>query len=558
MAIILIVEDRPIDRKLLATILRTRGHEIVEASDGKEALDALTQISPDLVVSDILMPRLDGYEFVRRMREIPELAATPVIFYTATYHEREARALAHRCGATDVLTKPSPPNLILATVDAALDSSRRAPSLPLDRPEFDREHLHLVGSVFTVRTDRLEAEKERMAAVLEVAAELAGDRDPFTMLNTLCSRMRHLTLAQHAVIGLLSPDGTPREMLYTSGFDETVESALKPPSADSALLTVVVGARQPVRTTKSWRSTGGAGSSGRPSDRVFVAECSDRLMRTKCMDGSVSGTSWVWTNSTTLTNVWPCRLAVHAGVAYENALLLDGLHHRVAAVERELHEAPSRVREEERIQLSRTLHDRMGQALAALKMDLHWLAAQLSSLIEPARSDMANRVESILCLLDEVIESVRSVASELRPPVLADLGLVAAIERQAEDFERRSGIRCRVDSRLSQVDVDPSRAAAIYMIIQEALTNVLQHAHATRATVTVRRSRQTLKVAVADNGRGISDRDLASAGSLGLIGMRERTVLLRGTFEARRRQPRGTIVTFTVPLTDSTPGTRVR
>ena len=107
MASILIVEDRPIDRKLLATILRTRGHEIVEASDGKEALDALKQISPDLVVSDILMPRLDGYEFVRRMREIPELAATPVIFYTATYHEREARALAYRCGATDVLTKPS-------------------------------------------------------------------------------------------------------------------------------------------------------------------------------------------------------------------------------------------------------------------------------------------------------------------------------------------------------------------------------------------------------------------------------------------------------------------
>ena len=81
---------------------------------------------------------------------------------------------------------------------------------------------------------------------------------------------------------------------------------------------------------------------------------------------------------------------------------------------------------------------------------------------------------------------------------------------------------------------------------------------ATRATVTVRRSRQTLKVAVADNGRGISDRDLASAGSLGLIGMRERAVLLRGTFEARRRRPRGTIVTFTVPLADSTPGTRVR
>ena len=557
MAIILIVEDRPIDRKLLATILRTRGHEIVEASDGKEALDALKQISPDLVVSDILMPRLDGYEFVRRMREIPELAATPVIFYTATYHEREARALAHRCGATDVLTKPSAPNLILATIDAALDSSRRAPSLPLDRPEFDREHLHLVGSALAVRTDRLEAEKERMAAVLEVAAELAGDRDPFTMLNTLCSRTRHLTLAQHAVIGLLSPDGRPREMLYTSGFDETVESALKPPSADSALLTVVVGARQPVRT----RNPGGRPEAlGLPVDHPTVSSLlSVPIASWDQVYGWLSLRNKLGLDEfNDVDERVAVALGVHAGVAYRTRCCLMAyiiVSPRLNESSMRRPPASERKNGSSSPERSTTGWDKRWRAL---KIDLHWLAAQLSSLIEPARSDIANKVESILRLLDEVIESVRSVASELRPPVLADLGLVAAIERQAEDFERRSGIRCRVDSRLSQVDVDPSRAAAIYMIIQEALTNVLQHAHATRATVTVRRSRQTLKVAVADNGRGISDRDLASAGSLGLIGMRERTVLLRGTFEARRRQPRGTIVTFTVPLTDSAPGTRVR
>ena len=142
-------------------------------------------------------------------------------------------------------------------------------------------------------------------------------------------------------------------------------------------------------------------------------------------------------------------LGVHAGIAYENARLLDDLHRRVAALEHELHRTSARVREEERAQLSRTLHDQMGQALAGLKIDLHWLAAQLSAAhrtFDGATSPIKSM--SILQRLDETIESVRTIASELRPPVLDELGLVAAIEWQAEDFERRSGIRCRVDSRL--------------------------------------------------------------------------------------------------------------
>ncbi len=237
----------------------------------------------------------------------PELAVTPVIFYTATYHEREARALAFRCGATDVLTKPSAPNLILATIDAALDSSLHAPSPPLDRPELDREPLHLVGSALAVRTDRLEAEKERMAAVLQVATELVGDRDPFTMLNTLCSRTRHLTLAQHAVIGLLGPDGTPRETLCTSGVDETVESALRPPSADSALLSVVVGARPPVRTRNP---CGRPEALGLPIDHPTVSSLlSVPIASWDQVYGWLSlRNKLVWTHSTMLTNAWPCRL----------------------------------------------------------------------------------------------------------------------------------------------------------------------------------------------------------------------------------------------------------
>src|SRR5689334_13742789 len=107
MAAILILEDRPLDRKFLATLLRTAGHVVLEAGDGAEGLTIAEHEVPDLVISDLLMPTVDGYEFVRRMRAIPTLARTPVLFYTATYHEREARALALACGASDVITKPS-------------------------------------------------------------------------------------------------------------------------------------------------------------------------------------------------------------------------------------------------------------------------------------------------------------------------------------------------------------------------------------------------------------------------------------------------------------------
>jgi CheY-like chemotaxis protein len=200
MATILIIEDRQPDRNLLTTILRTRGHEILEAFDGQEALDLLAETGPDLVISDILMPTLDGYDFVRRMRAMPARAATPVIFYTATYHEREALALAHQCGVFDVLTKPSPSQVILATVDAALGSIVQMPSAPLDRADFDREHLDLVSATLAARIDRFEAEKDRMNAILEVAEQIAAERDPHTLLNKVCAEARDVTLAQHAVV----------------------------------------------------------------------------------------------------------------------------------------------------------------------------------------------------------------------------------------------------------------------------------------------------------------------------------------------------------------------
>src|SRR5260221_8956523 len=162
MATVLIIEDRAIDRKLLATILRTEGHEVIETSDGAEALRALNDRKPDLVISDILMPSVDGYEFVRRLRENAAFTTLPVIFYTATYHEREARALAEQCGVVDILLKPSAPATILTAVTSAMGSAPQRLALA-DRATFDREHVNVVNSTLMSRLSQFRADPEPLA-----------------------------------------------------------------------------------------------------------------------------------------------------------------------------------------------------------------------------------------------------------------------------------------------------------------------------------------------------------------------------------------------------------
>ncbi len=185
MATILIVDDRPADRELLATTLRTRARDVVQTSDGQQALRTLDEIRPHLVICSILMPTMAGYVLVRRMRENPALAATPVIFSTASYHEREARALAQQCDVVDILTKPSPAPTILKMFDTALGSTDREPAAPVDRASVDREHLRLVSSTLAARIDRVEAGNEHMAAILEVAHGIAAERDPIALGKSL-------------------------------------------------------------------------------------------------------------------------------------------------------------------------------------------------------------------------------------------------------------------------------------------------------------------------------------------------------------------------------------
>src|SRR2546421_29321 len=143
MATILIIDDRPTNRDFLVQLLSYRGHRTLEAADGAEGLALAGGARPDLVIADVLMPTMDGYELVRQMRADPAIECIPVIFYSAHYLERESRDLARACGVSFIITKPSEPEAILRTVDAALDQRHRVPPAP-PTEAFDREHVRLM------------------------------------------------------------------------------------------------------------------------------------------------------------------------------------------------------------------------------------------------------------------------------------------------------------------------------------------------------------------------------------------------------------------------------
>ena len=200
------------------------------------------------------------------------------------------------------------------------------------------------------------------------------------------------------------------------------------------------------------------------------------------------------------------------------------------------------VREEERTRVAREIHDELGQALTAIKLDLTALLRDLPSDQEPA----VRHGQSILKLLDETIQSVRRIATDLRPGVLDDLGLVAAVEWAAEEFQARTGIKCRVSLPESDIAMDPEHATALFRIFQETLTNVARHANATQVNIRLVQNGD-LSLEVRDDGKGIREGQLSAGQSLGILGMRERALLLGGELTISGGPGKGTIVKVRIP-----------
>ncbi len=217
MSKILVVDDDATSRKLVVALLGFEGHAVCEAADGAEALRSARQYRPELIISDILMPSMDGYEFVRQLREDPVLAQTAVVFYTANYRQQEAEALAIRCQVDRVITKPCEAADFIRAVEGVLAAGSRPHAItPAD---FDIEHLRVLTDKLAQTANDLHAANGRLRALVDLNVQLISEREPQALFKRMCDGAYHLLEARFCALAV--PEGN---ISATCGLDSTLGS----------------------------------------------------------------------------------------------------------------------------------------------------------------------------------------------------------------------------------------------------------------------------------------------------------------------------------------------
>src|SRR5579864_4620003 len=225
MARILIVDDDPNTRQLYVSLLTPFGHEVIEAGDGEEGLDRARQRDPDLIVSDILMPTTNGYEFISRLRQIPQFATTPVIFQSASFLNHQTQLIGKNCGVADFIAKPCDPEEILATINQVLKLPSSLPvSMALSGTIEDP--IPTVIDAYYEKGKKTDALSLRLAALLELGLRLARGTEPQQLLDAAASVAREVIGANYSAAGTLEGDGPNFRYFITRGFQPTAAASL--------------------------------------------------------------------------------------------------------------------------------------------------------------------------------------------------------------------------------------------------------------------------------------------------------------------------------------------
>jgi two-component system cell cycle sensor histidine kinase/response regulator CckA len=553
MSCILAIDDRPINRQFLVTLLGYGGHKVLEASDGEEALGIVRQSHPDLIITDIKMPKMDGYEFVHRLRQESEHAATPVIFYTALFHEREARMVADSYGVTDIITKPSEPEEILKKVNAALGLSG---SLAQNRST----------GIEAGEWEALQVTGLKLTALVELGMELGSERDAENLLSRFCSTARHIIGARKSMLGILSENGEELKHFLINGLKSAKPIVHDRPSVHHSVLATIVNDKKVVRINHV--ETNLRLEQLSPDNSPIQSFLGAPLMSATEVYGWLvllekqNGGEFSEEDERMATT-----LAAQAAVAYENAVLSERLLRNAEELDR-----TRREQLEMKDQFISHVSHELRSPLTALHQFttilLDGLAGELNSEQREYLGIILKNSLQLRDMIGDLLEVTRAQAGKLtiepQPISLCDLfrPMMQTYEQRAAGKGIAFRTSCPPDLPLVQADSN-----RIGQVLSNLMDNALKFSTHGAISVSGHRDEddEFVRIAVADTGCGISadslpkifDRLYQSSNTLelsrkglglGLHICKHLVELHGGRIWAQSKEGEGTTISFTVPV----------
>ncbi len=507
--------------------------EVFTALSGRKGIGLIVKEDPDVIFLDIMMPMMDGFDVCSELKKDERLKIIPVVFYTAHLVTSKLRIKALEAGSEALLTKPFD-EIELVTLIRILVKIKMANLFTLNQKE-------LLAKQVSEQTVELEQElaRRKNAEALQAGVQLKLRKGQIALLNImedlktenkarkqgeekyrLLFTQMNEGFALHEII--LNKKGKPIDYRYLE-----VNQSFEVLTGLKAV--EVVGKTQmeifPEFNKHRLTTFGKVALTGKSIQFSQFAREFQKTYDISVFSPKKGQFATVFKDVTEQLRT--------------ESELRDS-HKELSDLTRHLEE----VREEERTAIALNLHDDLGQKLTAINIDLAWLARR----IPPEAPNLSEKVISMQLLLMDAINRVKKISSELRPSILDDLGIGAAIEWQANEFSEHSGITCKISIIPEEMMIPPKQAIHVFRIVQESLTNVMRHAEAKRVLINLIQKENKWRVRVKDNGKGISSEKIKDAKSFGLLGMRERANLCGGKLTIRGEEGKGTEIVVEIPF----------